>query len=62
MGASYISVCLSQELPSDLVWKSTKVVAMPSDDALPSMGQRDDWQALLPVKPSPPAWRLWFQK
>ena len=55
-------MCLSQELPSDLIWKSTKLVAMPSDDALPSMGQRDDWQALLPVKPSPPVWRLWFQK
>ncbi|MGB1100505.1 MAG: hypothetical protein ACPGYS_06320, partial [Flavobacteriales bacterium] len=62
MGASYISVCLSQELPDDLVWKSTKVVAMPSDEALPSMAQRDEWQALLPLQPAPPVWRSWFQR
>ena len=35
---------------------------MPSDEALPSMGQRDEWQALLPLKPSPPVWRSWFQR
>ena len=55
-------MCLSQELPDDLVWKSTKVVAMPSDEALPSMAQRDEWQSLLPLQPSPPVWRSWFQR
>ena len=55
-------MCLSQELPDDLVWKSTQVVAMPSDEALPSMAQRDEWQSLLPLQPSPPVWRLWFQR
>ena len=62
MGASYIPVCLSQELPADLIWNSTKLVAMPSDEALPSIRQRYEWQALLPVQPSLPIWRSWFQR
>lgn len=60
MGASYVSACLSQELPDDLIWKSTKVVAMPSDKALPSMAQRDAWQELLPDQPAPSAWHTWI--
>lgn len=53
---------LSQELPPDLIWKSTEILASSSESALPSVAQRDDWLELLPCQPSAPRWRSWLQR
>ena len=60
MYASYVSVFLSQELNSDLQWKSTTVVAMPSPGELPTSAECDEWLDLLPEKPSKTRWQKWL--
>ena len=60
MCASYAEVALSQAPAKE--WKFTRIVALPSDNEIPTLSQRDNWMEILPEKPSPTPWASLFSK